>query len=144
MGRTMRRVFMGAIYGLVAACAASGPVMLGQPRPAITPQDVKVYWTPPQSFEPIADITASAKSAFKPGGTPQMDIVIARLKEEAAKLGANGVIIGDFSDAQTASLGTGVGSQSYSRNTAVGVGVGGSFGIFKKTGRARAIFVPAS
>jgi hypothetical protein len=47
-----------------------------------------------------------------------------------------------FSDAQTASVGTGVGSQSYSGNTAVGVSAGGAFGVFKKTGRARAIFVP--
>jgi hypothetical protein len=64
--------------------------------------------------------------------------------QQAAALGANGLILEGFSDRETASPGTGTGaaSQSYSRNTAVGVGVGGSFGIFKKTGQARAIFVP--
>jgi hypothetical protein len=128
----------------LGACSSSGPVMLGPARPAISPDQVKVYWSPPAAFDPIADLTASSKSVFTPGGTPQMDKVIARLKEQAARLGANGVILEGFSDAQTASLGTGVGSESYSRNSAVGVGVGGSFGVFKKTGRARAIFVPAS
>jgi len=34
------------------------------------------------------------------------------LKVEAAKLGANGLMLDGFSDAQTASVGTGVGSQS--------------------------------
>ncbi len=132
---------LGVVCGL-AACASSGPVMLGPARPAILPDQVKIYWTPPATFEPIADLNASTHSVFKPGGQQQMDQVIARLKEEAAKLGANGIMLEGFSDAQTASLGTGVGSESYSRNTAVGVGAGGSFGVFKKTGRARAIYVP--
>jgi hypothetical protein len=61
---------------------------------------------------------------------------------QAAKLGANGIILEGFSDRETGSVGTGVGSDSYSRNSSVGVGVGGSLGIFKKTGQGRAIFVP--
>jgi hypothetical protein len=138
----MKTLSMAALCLLTAACAAQGPVMLGPARAAIPPDQVKVYWTPPEQFQPIADIHASSKSVFTPGGTQQMDKVIAGLKQEAAKLGANGIIMGGFSDAQTASIGTGVGSQSYSRNSAVGVSAGGSFGVFKKTGTARAIFVP--
>jgi hypothetical protein len=129
---------------ILGACASTKPVMVGQARPPITPDQVKIYWTPPPSYEVIAQINASSKSVFTPGGQPQMDKVIQELKVEAAKLGANGLILQGFSDAQTASLGTGVGSQSYSGNTAVGVGVGGSFGLFKKTGHAQAIFVPQS
>jgi hypothetical protein len=64
------------------------------------------------------------------------------MKTEAAQLGANGIILGAVSDRQTGSVGTGVGSDSYSRNSAVGVGVGGSLGIYKKTGKATAIYVP--
>jgi hypothetical protein len=132
-----------ALWALVAAgCASTGPVIVGTARPPISVGQVVVYSHPPSSFEPIADLTASAKSAFKPGGPQQIDVVVSRLKEQAAKLGANGVILEGFSDAETATLGTGADSTSYSRNSAVGVGVGGSFGIFKKTGRARAIYVP--
>ena len=128
--------------GLLEACASPGPVMLGPARPAILPDQVKIYWSPPASFEPIADLNASSHSVFKPGGQEAMDKVIAELKVEAAKLGANGLMLEGFSDAQTGSVGTGVGSQSYSGNTAVGVSAGGAFGVFKKTGRARAIYVP--
>jgi hypothetical protein len=39
-------------------------------------------------------------------------------------------------------VGAGGGSDSVSRNSAVGVGVGGSLGIYKKTGHGVAIFVP--
>ncbi len=138
----MRQLSIFAVVLGLAACASSGPVMLGPARPPIPVDQVKIYWTPPAAFEPIADLNASTHSVFKPGGQQEMDQVIARLKDEAAKLGANGIMLEGFSDAQTASLGTGVGSESYSRNSAVGVSAGGAFGVFKKTGRARAIYVP--
>jgi hypothetical protein len=128
--------------GLLAACASPKPQMLGPARPAIAPDEVKIYWSPPATFEPVADLSASSHSVFKPGGQQSMDKVIAELKAKAAQLGANGIMLEGFSDAQTATVGTGVGSQSYSGNTAVGVSAGGAFGVFKKTGRARAIFVP--
>lgn len=131
-----------AVTACLAACASSGPVMLGAARPPIAPDQVRLYNAPPAQYQPIADLTASSKSVFSPGGPGETNKVIGRLKEQAAKLGANGLLLEGFSDAQTGSLGTGTGSQSYSGNTAVGVGVGASFGIFKKTGRARAIFVP--
>jgi hypothetical protein len=57
------------------------------------------------------------------------------------KLGANGIILEGMSDRQTGLLGAGSGSSSYSGNSAVGVGVGGSLGIYKKSGQGRAIFV---
>jgi hypothetical protein len=133
---------LAAAVWTVAACSSSSPVLVGQSRPAIPVDQVKVYSHPPPVFEEIAVLNASSKSVFSPGGPQQIDKVVERLKEQAAQLGANGVILEGFSDAQTASLGTGVGSQSYSRNSAVGVGVGGTFGIFKKTGKGRAIFVP--
>ena len=79
---------------------------------------------------------------FGTGGQASVDKVIQRLKEEAAKLGANGIILEGMSDQQTGSIGGGSGSASASGNTAVGVGMGGSLGIFKKTGQARAIYVP--
>ena len=137
-GRTI--LSMTACLAIVA-CASSRPVMVGRARPAIPVEQVVVYSHAPAAFEDVATLTASTKSAFSPGGPAQIDKVVERLKVQAAQLGANGLILEGFSDAQTASLGTGVGSESYSRNTSVGVGVGGSFGIFKKTGMGRAIYV---
>lgn len=96
---------------------------------------------PPQRYEEIAILNASSKSMFNAGGQRTTDKVVERLKIEAAQLGANGVILEGFDQTQSGSIGTGVGSDSYSRHGSVGVGVGGSLGIFKTTGKARAIYV---
>jgi hypothetical protein len=116
--------------------------VVGTVRPAISPSEVKIYLQPPPAFEEIAVLNASADSMFGTGGQATVDKVIQRLKEEAAKLGANGVILEGMSEQQTGSLGGGSGSTSFSGGSAVGVGLGGSLGIFKKTGHARAVFVP--
>jgi hypothetical protein len=126
----------------LAACAPSSHIVVGTVRPAISPSEVKIYLQPPPSFEEVAILNASADSVFGTGGQGSADKVIQRLKEQAAKLGANGIILEGMFDQQTGSLGGGSGSASSSGNSAVGVGVGGSLGIFKKTGHGRAIFVP--
>lgn len=126
----------------VAACAPSSHILTGTARAPISPANVRLYPTPPPQFETIALLDASSKSAFGTGGQKSMDKVIERLKVEAAKLGANGILLGEVSDRQTGSLGTGVGSDSYSGRSAVGVGVGGSLGIYKKTAKGTAIYVP--
>ena len=139
----IRLLTLASVFAMgLAACAPSSHILVGTARPPISPSDVKIYLQPPPSFEQIAILNASANSMFGTGGQGTVDKVIQRLKEQAAKLGANGIILGGMSDRQTGSLGGGSGSSSYSGNTAVGVGVGGSLGIFKKTGEARAIFVP--
>ena len=126
----------------LAACAPSSHIVVGTVRPAISPSEVKIYLQPPPSFEEVAILNASADSVFGTGGQGSADKVIQRLREQAAKLGANGIILEGMFDQQTGSLGGGSGSASSSGNSAVGVGVGGSLGIFKKTGHGRAIFVP--
>jgi hypothetical protein len=139
----LRIVLIGVAVILVAACAPSSHVLVGTARPPISPTLVKVYSTPPPRFEEIAVLNASSKSLFNAGGQRTTDKVVERLKAEAAQLGANGIILEGFNQTQTGSLGTGVGSNSYSEHSAVGVGVGGSAGIFKTTGKGRAIYVPA-
>ncbi len=139
----VRLITLATVFVLsLVACAPSAHILVGTARPPIPPAEVKIYLRPPPSFEEIAILNASADSMFGTGGQATVDKVMQRLKEEAAKLGANGIILEGITDQQTGSLGGGSGSASASGNTAVGVGVGGSLGIFKKTGHARAIFVP--
>ena len=126
----------------LAACAPSSHILVGTARPPISPSEVKLYLKPPPSFQEIAVLNASAHSMFGTGGQGSVDKVIQRLKEQAAKLGANGILLEGMSDRETGSLGGGSGSTSYSSNSAVGVGLGASLGIFKKTGEGRAIYVP--
>jgi len=139
---TDRRLFVVALALMAAACAPSSHVLVGTARAPISPLDVKIYTQPPPSFEEVAILDASSKSIFQPGGQHAVDKVIERLKAQAAKLGANGLILENIADSQTGSIGTGVGSDSYSRNSSVSLGVGGGVGIYKKTGKARAIYVP--
>ena len=117
-------------------------MLVGTARPPIAPSLVTVYSQAPQQFEEIAVLSASAKSMFNAGGQRGTDKVVERLKMEAAQLGANGIILEGFDQAQSGSFGTGVSSDSYSRHGSVGVGVGGALGIFKTTAKARAIYVP--
>jgi hypothetical protein len=140
--KAVTRLSLAGLVATLAACASNSVVVVGNQRPAISPAEVKIYSHPPPAFEEVALLNASSSSMFTTGGQKTVDSVIAGLKDQAAKLGANGIILEGFSDSQTGSLGTGVGSSSYSSNSATGVGVGGSLGIYKKTGHARAIFVP--
>jgi hypothetical protein len=140
--KSSRRLLAVAGLMVLTACATDSVVITGSPRPAISPADVRIYSHPPAAFEEIAILNTSKNSAFTTGGQKTVDKVIEGLKEQAAKVGANGVILEGFSDSQTGSVGSGASSSSVSSNSAVGVGVGGSLGIYKKTGHGIAIFVP--
>jgi hypothetical protein len=128
---------------LLAGCVTpSSHILLGTPRAPISPDEVKLYTEPPaQPFEEIALLNASSGGGVGYGGQKSVDEVIQLMKVEAAKLGANGLLLGDIGDRQAGTFGTGVGSDSYSRNSAVGVDVGGSVGVFQKTGKGTAIYV---
>jgi hypothetical protein len=67
--------------------------------------------------------------------------VIRRLKQEAAKLGANGVLLEGIGDQASGSIGTGGGSTSYSSHSSVGGGVGIGVGLTRKAGGGLAIYV---
>ena len=127
----------------LAACATSSEVLTGVPRSPILPAEVKVYTQAPQSFEEIAVLGASRKSVSSAGGERAIAKMIEAMRTQAAQLGANGLLLEDFSDSDPVAIGTGVGSQTYTHNASIDVGVGGSLGVIKKIARARAIFVPA-
>lgn len=139
---TRLTVLTGFMVLALSACATDSVIVTGTARPPISPAEVKIYSQPPPVFEEVAILNASKSVAFSTGGQKTVDKVIAGLKEQAAKVGANGILLEGFSDQQTGALGAGSGSSSVSGNSAVGVGVGGSLGIYKKTGHGRAIFVP--
>jgi hypothetical protein len=104
---------------------------------------VKVYTQAPQRFEEIAVLSASRKSVSSAGGERAIAKMIETMRTQAAQLGANGLLLEDFSDSDPVAIGTGVGSQTYTHNASIDVGLGGSLGVVKKMARARAIFVPA-
>jgi hypothetical protein len=125
----------------LTACATSH-VMIGQARPPISPDDVQVYTRPPTvPYEEIARLQTSSGGSFSFTAQSKTDAVIKRLKTEAAKLGANGVLLEGMGDRPSGSIGTGGGTESYSGRSAVGGGVGINLGMSQKVGGGVAIYV---
>ena len=88
---SFRTVAIVLAAALVAGCAGSSKVMLGQARAPIDPAQVQIYRTPPAGSQEIAQL--ESKSAVGFGTQGQTDAAVARLKREAAALGANGVVL---------------------------------------------------
>ena len=138
----LRAIFALSMAATLASCATSSQVLTGVPRSPILPAAVKVYTQAPQSFEEIAVLGASRKSVSSAGGERAIAKMIEAMRTQAAQLGANGLLLEDFSESDPVAIGTGVGSQTYTHNASIDVGVGGSVGVIKKIARAQAIFVP--
>lgn len=88
----VRLVMLAA--GLCAGCANfhSAHVIIGQPRPAIDPADVRFYLNPPARYEEIAIVTADSRGSFRWSSQGTTDLALQRLKAEAAALGADGLL----------------------------------------------------
>jgi uncharacterized protein YbjQ (UPF0145 family) len=127
---------------LIAGCSTSAHVLIGTPRPPISPESVRVYLQPPPHYEQIATISGTSQGSMALTSQQNMDKAIERMKQEAAKLGANGILLQGVHDVQSGSVGSGVGSTSYGGSSATGVGVGGSFGLYSKAADGIAIYVP--
>jgi hypothetical protein len=138
-----KKTVLIALLSMMAACATSSRTLTGSPRAPLSPADVRVYTQVPQSFEEIAVLDASRKSVTTAGGLRAVEKMIDTMKSQAAEVGANGVLLEDLSDSNAIALGTGVGSQTYTHNASINLGIGGSLGVVKKTVKARAIFVTA-
>ena len=130
------------LAALVAGCSSSSHVLTGTARPAISPDSVKIYHEPPPTkYEQIATVSASSQGSLAVGSQQNTDAAIARLKEEAAKLGANGIVLKDIQDQHSGSIGIGVGGSSYGSGSSTGAGVGGSSALTNKVVNGLAIYV---
>ena len=129
------------IYSLVSfmiiGCSASSHIVVGQTRPAISPSMVKLYNKAPEKYDEIAIIDSSSKSSWAVTDQGKVDVAIERLKEEAASLGANGILIQLTGDMSTGSVG--VGSATAYGNSAYGYGISSS--VLHKVAKGLAIYV---
>src|SRR5882724_9125885 len=89
---------MVAIAAL-SGCASSQVAVVGRVRPPVSPEQVQIYLQPPASkYDEIANLSASSRGSFSMTMASKMDNVIERLKNEAAKLGANGILLHGVGD----------------------------------------------
>ena len=125
----------------IAGCATSH-VMIGRARAPISPDQVQIYLHPPSTnYEEIALLDTSSKGSFSITAQGKTNAVIDRLKAEAAKLGANGILLSGVGDQAAGSVGSGFGSATASGHSAFGVGFGSSATVFQKKGDGLAIYV---
>lgn len=132
-------LFAAAFAG---GCAGTSHVMLAPPRPAIAPEQVRVYFSPPPGrYQEIA-VLETASGPFTYGEQRKTEAVLAKLRAEAAKLGANGVLLqGMAGTGRDGRVGVGVGAGSFAGHTRVGGGVGVDITAAPKRARAIAIHV---
>ena len=88
-----RHIIIVLIAISLAACAsASGSaIVVGEVREPIDPNQVKLYLEAPANYEIIGIVSASSDAGWTEQGS--VDYAVQELKNQAAKLGANGVLI---------------------------------------------------
>jgi len=94
---------------LLIGCATGSVVLVGTARPPTDPQSVKLYLKEPKKYDAIGLVEASSDSGFTDQGS--QDYAVAELKKQAAKIGANGVLLtttGTQTSAMAGGYGTGV------------------------------------
>jgi hypothetical protein len=128
------------VFFLLTGCVTSH-VLVGTPRPPISPDQVRVYTHPPARYEEIAILESSSRDSWTFTAQGKADKVIERMKDEAAKLGANGILLTSIGDQQTGTVGGAYGSSTASGNSAYGYGIGSSAAVFQKSGGGMAIYV---
>lgn len=129
----MKTALLLCLFPFFPACSiiSGSAVSAGNSRPATSPEAVKVYFSPPAKFETLAILSTNGiKSMFS---TEQafMDGMIARLKQDAAKQGANGVLLTGMSDQQAGSISQGIGnSYAFTNANASAYGFGNGVNAF--------------
>jgi len=127
---------------LLAGCAGTSRLMISPARPAIAPEQVQVYMQPPQGRYVEIALLETASGPLTYGEQNKTDAVIEKLRAEAARLGANGILLqGMGSSYRGGRVNVGVGGGRYSGHTRIGGGVGVDISPTPKHAQARAIFV---
>ncbi len=134
-------VLTGAVSFLVG-CTTSQATLINPARPAISADQVRIYLQPPDStYIEIATLYASSGGSLAISAASKMDKVVERLKVQAAKLGANGVLLHGISDQTGGSVGAGISTEGNSPHASYGLGFGASAFFFRKSGEGIAIYV---
>jgi len=95
--------------GSSCSVTSGSRIVVGNARPAIAPESVKIYLRPPAKYEEIAIVNASSKNAFA-SDQSLTDSTLFRMKKDAANLGANGILLSGVGTQQIGSVGQSFGS----------------------------------
>lgn len=142
---TRRNVLRGTLIALSAGLAGcispASSLVVGRVRPAIDVSQVKVYLRPPKRFEEVAVLESSSMYSWAVTEQGKLDAVIATMKGEAAKIGANGILIQTTGSQQAGSVVTGSGTATRVGSTTFGSGAAFAVPMMVKAGSGIAIYV---
>jgi hypothetical protein len=136
------------IFAALSACTITdgSAIVTGIARDPIPVEKVRIYRVAPEKYEEIAMVSASAGHDFK-SDSALMETAIQELKKEAAKVGANGVVLSNIDERDAASTSTSYGnanahgndgSSAYASGNSVSVNRGDAYTRV----RGLAIYVP--
>lgn len=103
----MKKIAFAAIIGVaLGGCIIQKGthIRTGEVLPATNADEVKVYMTPPAKYKVIGQVTGEGSHAFV-SKQALVDAALARAKKEAAKLGANGILLQNVADKAANSIG---------------------------------------
>ncbi len=86
-------VLLALLLPVVAAQAGGSYILLGKKRAPIDPEEVMIYFDPPARYEKVAMVEGDSMGAFAFSSQAKTDKAIQRMKKQAAKLGANAIIL---------------------------------------------------
>jgi len=139
---TVLGVTCAAVISTLSGCASTQVAVVGRVRPAISPERVQIYLQPPDSkYDEIANLSASSRWSYSVTTEGKIDKVIERLKKDAAKLGANGVLLHGVGNQTGGSVGAGISTETNSPHSPYGLGFGVSAFFYQESGDGVAIYV---
>ncbi|MBQ9494362.1 MAG: hypothetical protein IJR50_01835 [Treponema sp.] len=103
MKKIISFIIVAISFALFSCATADGAALVtGTQRSATNPAVVVIYTKAPENYEVIGIVTASSDS----GWTEQDDLnyALAELKKQAAKIGANGVILESVSTSNSGGI----------------------------------------
>ena len=128
-----------AVILSLVGCAVTNDttVLVGKARPPTNPDQVKLYFKPPAKYEHIALVSSDSAHDFM-SKQALADLTMKNFKEQAARVGANGILIEGVGDFYTGSSGVMV---MPAASGGVSVGTGAMNARTGKKASGMAIFV---
>lgn len=95
----IKKLSSALLFTFITGCTIvdGSSIVTGTKRASISVEQVQIYRVAPKQYEEVAIISASAGHDFK-SNSALIESTILRLKQEAAKLGANGVLLSEINE----------------------------------------------
>jgi hypothetical protein len=100
--RILRTLCLAAFW---CGCATNH-LVIGKTYPPVNPQSVQIFTKPPAHYVVVAEINSDSSGSFKVSAQGKQNAAIERIRRDAAKLGANGIILKGLEQVGSASVKT--------------------------------------